>query len=81
MMTLRTVVERYNVLASQPGAPVALEKFGLSPAETQKLFNALDEDYHVSRYLHFSKTEGRTYTISGEEATHVAIDSAITSLL
>ena len=81
MMTLKMVVERYNSLAGQPGAPVALSEFGLSPDETQKLFSALDEDYHISRHLHFSKLEGQTYRISGEDATHVAIDGAISSLL
>ena len=81
MMTLKTVVERYNSLAAQPGSPVALEAFGLLPDETEKLLSALDEDYHISRHLHFSKREGRLYRISGEAVTHVVIDPAITSLL
>jgi hypothetical protein len=81
MMTLKLVTERYNSLASQQGAPVALERFGLSPEETDKLFNALDEDYQISRYLHFSKVEGPTYRISGEEVTHLSMDAAIASLL
>ena len=81
MITLKTVVDRYNALAKQPGAAVALEAFGLTAEETEKLFSALNEDYHISRYLHFSKLEGRAYRVSGEEVTHVAIDPAITSLL
>jgi hypothetical protein len=81
MMTLKTVTERYNALAKEPGTPVALEEFGLSPEETEKLFSGLDEDYHISRHLHFSKAEGRCYRISGEEVTHVAIDGAISSVL
>lgn len=81
MMTLKMVVERYKSLASQPGAPVALEGFELSPQETEKLFNTLDEDYQISRHLHFSKAEGRAYRISGEKVTHVAMDAAISSLL
>ena len=81
MITLRTLVERYNLIAGSPGTPVALEAFGLAPEETEKLFNALDEDYHISRHLHLSKNEGRAYRISGEEVTHVAIDPAIASLL
>ena len=81
MITLKTVVERYNSLAKQPGAPVALESFGLTPDETEKLFNALDEDYHISRHLHFSKGERRIYRISGEDMTHIAIDEAIANLL
>jgi len=81
MMTLKVLTERYNSLASQPGAPVALGRFGLSPEETEKLFNALDEDYQINRHLHFSKVEGPTYRISGEEVTHVSMDAAISSLL
>jgi hypothetical protein len=81
MMTLKTMVERYNSLAGRPGIPVPLEGFGLEPAETEKLFSALDEDYHISRHLHFSKGEGRAYRVSGEDVTHVAIDGAVASLL
>jgi hypothetical protein len=81
MITLNTMVERYNSLAKQPGAPVALESFGLTPDETEKLFNALDEDYHISRHLRFSKGEGRSYRVSGEQVTHVSMDGAIASLL
>jgi hypothetical protein len=81
MMTLKLLTERYNSLARQPGAPVALEGFGLSPEETEKLFSALDEDYHISRHLHFSKVNGRSYRVSGEEVTHVSIGAAIASLL
>ena len=81
MMTLKMVVDRYNVLAGPSGAPVALCDFGWSPSETEKTFNGFDEDYHVSRYLHFSKGEGRSYTISGEEVTHIAIDAGISRLL
>jgi len=81
MITLNTIVERYNSVAKQPGATVALEAFGFTAEETQKVFSALDEDYHISRHLHFSKLEGRAYRVSGEEVTHVAIDPAIASLL
>jgi len=81
MITLRTVVERYTSLAGRAGAAVALTEFGLSREETEKLFSALDEDYHISRHLRFSKMEGRVYRISGEEVTHVAMDEAIANLL
>lgn len=81
MITLKTVVERYNSLAKQPGTPVPLESFGFTPNETENLFGALDEDYHISRHLRFSKGVGQTYRVSGEEVTHISIDSAIVSLL
>jgi len=80
-MTLKMVVERYNAVAGRPGIPVALGEFGLSQNETEELFTALDEDYHISRHLHFSKAEGLAYQISGEKVTHVAMDATITNLL
>ena len=81
MITLRVVVNRYKELATGAGEPVALGAFGLSHEETVKVFSGLDEDYHISRHLHFSREEGPSYRISGEEVTHVAIDAAVSSLL
>ena len=81
MITLKTVVERYNSLAKQPGTPVPLESFGFTPNETENLFGALDEDYHISRFVTFSSAEGRQYSISGNAATHVRIEEGIQSLL
>ena len=81
MMNLREIVERYKALAKTSGEPVALEAFGLSPAETAKLFTALDEDYHISRFLTFSQAQGAQYSISGNPVTHLRIDEGILSLL
>lgn len=81
MTNLAEVVARYRELAKQLGEPVALQAFGLAPEETAKLFNALDEDYHISRFLSFSKQEGTEYVISGSVVTHVRIDGEIASLL
>jgi len=81
MMNLREVVERYAALAGNFGNSVALSAFGLNEQETRNLFSAFDEDYHISRFLHFSHADGRVYEVSGETVTHVAIDPAIDSLL
>jgi hypothetical protein len=81
MMNLRELVERYAKLAKSFGEPVALSAFGLPPEETAALFTALDEDYHISRFLHFAQSEGQGYVVSGETVTHLAIDPAIYSLL
>ena len=81
MLSLREVVDRYLAAAGKFGQPVALSGFGLPPAETQALFNALDEDYHLSRFLHFSHVAGEAYVISGASVTHVSIDSGIESML
>jgi hypothetical protein len=80
-MNLNEVVERYAGLAGNFGNPVALSAFGLGAQETQKLFSAFDEDYHISRFLHFSHANGQTYSISGDAVTHVAVDPSIYSLL
>ena len=81
MWGLKQLVEHYATLAPKFGDAVALSEFHLSEAETQNVFSALDEDYHISRFLHFSSVEGKTFRINGEAATHVAIDPAIYSLL
>jgi len=81
MMTLKMLVERYRALTQGWGTPAALSEFGLSAPETEKLFGGLDEDYHISRHLHFSRGEGPSYRISGEAVTHVAIDAGISNLL
>jgi hypothetical protein len=81
MLSLREVVDRYLAVARSFGQPVALSAFQLSPAEIQSLFSMLDEDYHVSRYLHFSNIAGEAYLISGEAVTHLSIDPAVQSIL
>jgi hypothetical protein len=81
MISLRDVVERYAALGGSSGNPVALSEFGYGAEETKNLFSAFDEDYHISRFLHFSQAEGQSYSVSGEDVTHVAIDPAVYSLL
>ena len=81
MKNLSEIVSRYSSLAARFGDPVALSAFSLSREETQTLFSALDEDYHISRFLHFSCVFGSTFLISGEPATHVSIEPAIRSLI
>ena len=81
MLSLKEMVDRYASLAKSFGEPVALSAFDLSPEEASQLFTALDEDYHISRFLHFTNGTGQSYFIDGEAVTHVAIDQAISSLL
>ncbi len=51
--------------------------FGFSETETVAIFSLLEEDYQISRYLHFTKLNGKEYDINGECVTHVAIDLGI----
>ena len=81
MMPLRELVERYHSLAVHFGVPVALSAFALSPAETERVFSSFDEDYHISRFFHFTEDTGTRFSINGIPATHVAVDAEIESIL
>jgi hypothetical protein len=72
MMALCELVERYRRIAGEFGKPVPLSGFGLSAAETERLFSAYDEDYHISRFLHFSESGGESFAINGIPVTHVS---------
>ena len=80
-MPLKKLVERYLGLAGEYGNAVALTAFALTRDETERLFSSYDEDYHISRFFHFSEGDGMTFTINGERVSHVAIDPEIDSIL
>ena len=81
MMPLRELVDRYLSVAVSFGIPVALSSFALDHSETERLFSSYDEDYHISRFFHFSQDTGERFLIDGFPATHVAIDAEIQSIL
>src|SRR5260370_28601084 len=54
IMPLSELVRLYRSLAGNYGAQVALSRFGLTKAETERLFSGYDEDYHISRFFQFS---------------------------
>jgi hypothetical protein len=81
MMPLRELVDRYLSAAVSFGIPVALSSFALGHSETEHLFSSYDEDYHISRFLHFSQDVGAQFSINGFPATHVSIDTEIQSIL
>jgi hypothetical protein len=81
MMLLRELVDRYLSAAISFGIPVALSSFALSHSETERLFSGYDEDYHISRFFHFSQEAGTPFSINGFPATHVSIDAEIQSIL
>jgi hypothetical protein len=88
-MDLRQVVEKYKSVAGGFGKPVPLAAFGLSREETERIFSVFDEDYHISRFFHFSlnpTTEAGgppivAYQINGFPHTHVALDADIEAIL
>ena len=87
MLTLRELVDRYRSLAGKFGRAIPLSAFALSQSEAERLFSAYDEDYHISRFFHFTQeadtqsTEASTHSINGFPATHVSLDAEIESVL
>jgi hypothetical protein len=81
MMPLQELVQRYLALAGKFGISVALSSFSLPSAETERLFSGYDEDYHISRFFHFTEEVGEKFSIDGVPATHVEIDPEIQSIL
>jgi len=80
---LKEVLEKYLAAAGGYGREVALSSFGFSREEIEDVFSLFDEDYHISRFFHFSCAAGAgaSYTIDGFPQTHVAIDKEIQSIL
>jgi hypothetical protein len=81
MMPLNKLVDHYRALAGEFGQPVLLSAFQLGRAETERLFSGYDEDYHISRFFHFSEAGGTIFSINGFPATHVSLDAEIESIL
>jgi hypothetical protein len=80
-MTLREIVEKYLAIAGGFAFLAALADFGLERGEVERIFGALDEDYHISRFFHFSQVSGPSYNINGFEQTHISIDEEIQTIL
>jgi hypothetical protein len=81
LMSLRELVDRYLSLAGHFGQAVPLSSFALSAPEAESLFSAFDEDYHISRFFHFSSFGGAQFSINGVPATHLSLDAEINSIL
>jgi len=84
-MTLKELVEKYLAAAGGFGKAVPLTALGLSRDETERLFDILDEDYHISRFFHFQNAagagSGASFQINGFPQTHISIDSEIREIL
>jgi hypothetical protein len=80
-VTLPELVKKFLAIAGAFGRPAALSAFALPPGETEKVFAALDEDYQISRFLHFEKRDGQAFLINGFAQTHLTVDAEIQSLL
>lgn len=80
-MTLHEIVDKYLAIAGGFAFLAPLADFGMNRGEAERIFSALDEDYHISRYFHFSQVSGPAYKINGFEQTHISIDEDIQSVL
>ena len=83
-MTLREVVDRYRTLAGGFGPPVALSAFGLEREDTERLFSAFDEDYHISRFFQFTldpTAQEQAFSINSFPQSHVSLDLEIETIL
>jgi len=80
-MQLRELVEKYLHAAGGYGKSVPISSLDLSHQETERIFDMLDEDYHISRFFHFSKAAGQSFQISGFAQTHISIDPEIQEIL
>ena len=80
-MTLHELVDKYLAIAGGFAFLAPLADFGLEKSEAERTFSGFDEDYHISRFLHFSQVSGPGYNINGFEQTHVSIDEEIQSIL
>jgi hypothetical protein len=83
-MTLREVVERYRALAGGFGRPITLSAFGLSREDAERLFSTFDEDYHISRFFHFTldpAAQEQAYSINSFPQSHVSLDAEIETIL
>jgi len=85
-MNLETLIEKYRALTAGAFAqPVALAAFGLDAPETARVFSQFDEDYHISRYFHFTdqrpSANAPAFSINAFPQTHVSLDPAILELL
>ena len=80
-LRLQEFVSKYLALSGGFEKSVALSSFDFPAKEFQALLNSLDEDYHISRFFHFSNSAGTTFEINGFPQSHVAISAEIQSIL
>lgn len=80
-MDLEKLIEKYLAAAGDYGRPAAISAFGLGHSEAERLFRSFDEDYHISRFFHFSNSSGESFDVNGFPQTHVAIDAEIKEIL
>ena len=80
-MKLREVVEKYLAVSGGYGKPAAIAALEFPHGESEHVLSLFDEDYHISRFLHFRNDSGESFEINGFPQTHVSIDAEIQTIL
>lgn len=78
---LQEIVHKYLAAAGSYGTAAPIGALGSGREEIERVLSAFDEDYHISRFLHFRNEAGESYNINGFPQTHVMIDAEIQSVL
>lgn len=82
---LPELVKRYLAVAGSYGNSVPIASLEIPTAELQRVFDFLDEDYHISRFFHFrdasAQSGGPSFMINGFPQTHISIDPDIQAIL
>ena len=84
-MRLPEVVKKYLAAAGGYGKFVSIASMGIPREETERVFDFLDEDYHISRFFPFRNAAAAgadaPIVINGFQQTHISIDPEIQAIL
>ena len=84
-MNLKELVAKYLAAAGGYGKQTPIASLGMSHEETERVFDFLDEDYHISRFFHLRDVAGESpaliFEINGFPQTHISIDGEIQEIL
>ena len=81
-LQLKDAVATYLSVAGAYGRVIPLALLGLDRAQLENTFSVLDEDYHISRYFHFSSAVGASgYAINGVRFSHISVDEQVQTIL
>jgi len=83
---LKDIIARYKqITGGEFGRAVGMQEFGLAFEEAERVFSQYDEDYHISRYFHFSDQRSAAreaaFSINGFPHTHVTLDPEVEEIL
>lgn len=82
---LPELVKRYLAVSGAYGKSVPIASLEIPTGELERVFDFLDEDYHISRFFHFggapAQSGGPSFMINGFPQTHISIDQDVQAIL